>query len=255
MRAELKSLTRRPGHVIFSSLSTTEEFAFHHGGRRELQFNIGFETVAGVREFRHGVAFSFETSRSLPTLDELYPKVARFNDCVRQDLESFADLRMWHFDQEERSGDYLPGPIPSELARKGVFVFLGRRQPVDRPIDYEAVLLDFDRLLQLYQYVESRGELKAAHPAQFTFRPGCSAKAASTSGTHAQMQLDIALRHNEIQRALFHRLVEQYGADNVGTECPSLFGTRVDVVVRDGPNWWYYEIKTSHGCRSIGNNR
>ena len=37
IRAELKSLTRRPGHVIFSSLSTTEEFAFHHGGRPELR--------------------------------------------------------------------------------------------------------------------------------------------------------------------------------------------------------------------------
>ena len=129
-------------------------------------------------------AFSFETSRSLLTIDELYPKVSRFNDFVRQDLESFADLRMWHFDQGERSGDYLPGPIPSELARKEVFVFLGKRQPVDRPIDYEAALLDFDRLLQLYLYVESPGKLKASHPAQFTFRPGCSVKAASTSCTH-----------------------------------------------------------------------
>ena len=119
IRAELKSLTRRPGHVIFSSLSTTEEFAFHHGGRRELQFNIGFETVANVREFRHGVAFSFETSRCLPTLDELYPKVSRFNDFVRQDLEAFADLRMWHFDQGERSGDYLPGPISLGSRQEG----------------------------------------------------------------------------------------------------------------------------------------
>jgi hypothetical protein len=64
------------------------------------------------------------------------------------------------------------------------------------------------------------------------------------------MQLDIALRHNEIQRALYWRLVEQYGEDNVGTECSGLFGTRIDVVVRDGPNWWCYEIKTSHSPRA-----
>jgi hypothetical protein len=157
---------------------------------------------------------------------------------------------MWHFDQGERSGDYLPGPIPSELARKEVFVFLGRRQRVDRAIDYEAVLLDFDRLLELYRYVESPSRSNGIQSAPFTFRPGCSVKAASTSYTHAQMQLDIALRHNELQRALYSRLVEQHGEDNVGTEHPSFFGTRVDVIVRDGTNLWYYEIKTSQSPRA-----
>lgn len=31
---------------------------------------------------------------------------------------------------------------------------------------------------------------------------------------------------------------------------PQSFGTRVDVIVRDGSNWWYYEIKTSHSPRA-----
>jgi hypothetical protein len=43
--------------------------------------------------------------------------------------------------------------------------FLGKRQPVDRPIEYEAALLDFDRLLPLYRFVESPCELKIVDPA------------------------------------------------------------------------------------------
>jgi hypothetical protein len=48
IRRELKGLQRLPTQNIFTSLTTSEEWAFHHGGRREIQFNIGIERLGGV---------------------------------------------------------------------------------------------------------------------------------------------------------------------------------------------------------------
>jgi hypothetical protein len=77
IRVALKSLSRRPGHDIFSSRTTNHNYAFHNGGRSELQFNIG--DLADTRGFRFGVAFSFETSQAMPTpIDVLAPKVGLF---------------------------------------------------------------------------------------------------------------------------------------------------------------------------------
>src|SRR2546426_10431872 len=74
VRADLKKLGRQPGRDIFTSQTIADEWAFHHGGRSELQFNIGMENVSNVTKLRHGVAFSFETSRTLHSIDILIPK-------------------------------------------------------------------------------------------------------------------------------------------------------------------------------------
>ncbi|HLX70843.1 MAG TPA: hypothetical protein VKV04_14535, partial [Verrucomicrobiae bacterium] len=69
IRAELHG-KQQSGHKIFSSQTITEDWAFHHGGRSELQFNIGFDGSDG-KNLRSGVAFSFETSRSFPKIGRL----------------------------------------------------------------------------------------------------------------------------------------------------------------------------------------
>lgn len=79
----------------------------------------------------------------------------------------------------------------------------------------------------------------------FVFKAGCSTKAASAKATTTEKELDIDLRHNELQKALYDRLASKYGEDNVGTERPSGVGTKVDVVVRQGSEYWFYEIKTA----------
>jgi len=43
LRADLKGLKRVSGTMIFSAQTTFDEWAFHLGGRSELQFNIGLE--------------------------------------------------------------------------------------------------------------------------------------------------------------------------------------------------------------------
>jgi hypothetical protein len=78
----LKSL---PGTPFYSSLKEQDRhYVFHVGGLNELQFNLGFEDVRGVTTFRHGVAFSLQTTRDLPTINPLVPKIARFNEYPRQ---------------------------------------------------------------------------------------------------------------------------------------------------------------------------
>ncbi len=154
---------------------------------------------------------------------------------------------MWRYEKNSQiEGDFLPGPIPPELLKKGVFIVLESRQKVAN-IDYDAILLDMDRLLPLYRYVEGGGTTEPAPipiPAPFAFTPReWRARPAFAVATQAQRQLDVDLRHNELQRALHNRLVSKYGKDNVSFENPSGVGTRVDLVVRHGDEYWYYEIK------------
>ncbi len=242
LRTDLHGLKKRPGSKIFSSRTITADWAFHHGGRSELQFNIGTEDTM----FRYGVAFSFQTSQSLPTIDRLIPKVRLFNDFLRRHPDLYADMRIWHWRDESRSGESLPGPISHELVSKGVFVFLGHRSSVQE-LDSDRILAEMDRLLPLYEYVESKGRTQRfskPDEEQFIFRSGCTSKAAATKVSYAQQELDVNLRHNLLQNAFYRRLVKRHGAENVGTESSTGIGTRVDLVVRQPNGYSFYEIKT-----------
>ena len=80
IRKEILGFKRLPSREIFTSVTTFDDWAFHHGGRKELQFNIGLESLEGGGEIRFGVAFSLECSQSLPSIDILVPKIDLFND-------------------------------------------------------------------------------------------------------------------------------------------------------------------------------
>lgn len=246
IRMQLKKLKRRPGDKIFSTLTIFNDWAFHHGGRTELQFNIGYADDGNNDNLRYGVAFSFERSQTLPSIDVLVPKVKLFNDFMSLNAVDFGDMRMWHYDEDGRSEDRPAGPIPSALVRDGVFVFMGNRQP-PRKIDYESVLDDFDRLLPLYRYVESGGATSPVPlpKSGFSFRAGCSKKVTTAKATLSEKELDLDLRHNRLQDELYQRLAGSYGTENVRTEQPSGVGTLIDIVVKMKEEFWFYEIKTA----------
>ena len=250
IRRELKGHAHLAAHSIFTPQSIFEEdgYAFHYGGRTELQFNIGFEPGG----FRDGVAFSFEASRTLPEPEEtLIPSVRRFNEYLTLHSQRFADMSMWHWDGNERKGsDHPPTPIQADLIRRGVFVFMGRMQAADA-IDYDLVVEDFDRLLPLYRFVEGKDTFpQVTEPTQggFQFKSGCTLKPAKTTASLAERQLNITLRHNELQRALHDHLAQLCGADDVGTEIGSA-GGQVDAIVRRGEKFWFFEIKTAMSAR------
>src|SRR4051794_13057166 len=78
IRTALKNLKLRPGNKIFSAQTTFDSWAFHHGGRTELQYNIGYVDRDKNDNLRHGVAFSFELSQTLKSIDVLVQKVKYF---------------------------------------------------------------------------------------------------------------------------------------------------------------------------------
>jgi hypothetical protein len=229
-----------------------DRWACHWGGRTELQFNIGLED--GGAKLRYGVAFSFEESReykSARLLALLRPKVRAFNRFLLRHPEVCEGMDMWAWDDAVDEFD-RPGPIPPRFVSEHVFVFLGKYQPIRR-IDYEAVLNEFDKLLPLYQYVESHGVAGAVSvplETNFAFRPGCRTKKRSAIVRQSREQVERDLRHNELQKTLYRRLARQFGRDKVGTEIQGKNGTSIDLVVQRRRGYWFYEIKTADSARA-----
>ena len=152
IRKELKQLKRRAGSNIFdkTTISDDGEWAFHFGGRRELQFNIGFENEG----FRFGLAFSLETSRSLPDIKILFPRIYKLNSIIRESPEFFSDYKMWFWDKN-RSEIGKVTEITKSNIKQGIFIFIGKIIPLEN-IDFNNILSTFDNLLELYRKVEER---------------------------------------------------------------------------------------------------
>jgi len=251
LRKEIKHFKKRPGSSIFSDQTIKENWAFHHGGRAELQFNIGHDG-SEREEIRHGIAFSFETSQTLPDIEVLRPKVRLFNEFLELYPEKYARMRMWYWDKEGRSDDQMPSSIPSERIQNGVFAFLGLIQPT-KSVNEHNILSDFDDLLPLYTYVESGGTtqpVEVLKPTPFKFVHGCNVKKLKTTARSKSDPVNVSLRHNAMQLALYKVLCDKYGKKNVGTELATGNGTRVDVVLKQADGYWFYEIKTYHSPRA-----
>src|SRR5258708_5087062 len=123
IRKELTGNKRLSIKSIFDPRTTTDLWAFHYGGRRELQFNLGIERINGVDELRHGVAFSLERTQTLPSIELLLPNIKLFNDFIELYAEQYDDMKMWHFVGDQKSDDYKPTAIPFELITEHSFIF------------------------------------------------------------------------------------------------------------------------------------
>jgi len=244
LRTKIKNLGKHPTNKIFNSMTIFDEYAFHYGGRKELQYNIGIENEI---YYRHGVAFSLQRSHALSDVTLLYPKIRKFNEFMRLFSKEYSDMMLWYYDENgRRSVDYKAGIIVGQIARPGAFIFLGKLQKEDS-FSYDEILKDFDRLLPLYSYVEDENKIKPEieDVKGLRFIPGCTAKKKATKVTRRERTIDIDLRHNMIQEKLHGRLVREYGKESVGTECQTVGGKRIDVVVRLKGQVIYCEIKTA----------
>lgn len=246
IRKKINKLSRTPSSQLFDQRTVFENWGWHYGGRKELQFNIGIEG-----DFvRYGVAFSLECSQSLPNIDVLVPKIARFNEYLNEFCENFSDLRMWHYESDIRSSEYMPSSIPQERVKEGVFIFLGARSKKNA-VDYDQILKILDRLLPIYLFTEGEVSETALKNRLYDFRfsAGCTKKPSYTSGVLTQRELDIQLRHNDYQSKLYTEMSDLYGEDNVGTEIYAN-GLSIDLVVKQGESYWFYEIKTASTARA-----
>lgn len=252
LRAELKGIAvaSRP---IFGIQSIKPRFAFHLGGRTELQFNIAEDALDDRPRVRHGVGFSLETNPTLPTIAPMLPKLKRFDDYVSRHPGDFNRFRMWcwHAAKEFRSPDLPVGPIPQEWRANGRFIAIGRH---GRPgeIAPEEILRDFDRLIPLYVYVESRAAGSAGRsPRSASPRKGAGDHEGSSPpdfATSARYVLSAKeglrdLRHKHLQN-IFHRCLQKEGG-RVYSECQVELGGKVDARVVKSTECIFYELKTA----------
>jgi hypothetical protein len=252
-RRDHHNFKRLPSATLFySQIEKDRDWVFHVGGLSELQFNIGFEPIQGTRMFRHGVAFSLQPTREMPDIDPLVPKIARFNEYFRIYPNAFDGMSMWHWTPEnQRSENYAVVPITDEMVVRGMFIFIGILQPGDA-VDVGWILDDFDRLLPLYEYVEGTETFPKISNEKKGFRwaPGNKARVARTTFERSAKTVDKALRHNLVQDALFRHLEEIHGEDNTSGEQDCGNGTPIDVAVRCGKGFIYYELKTGLSAQS-----
>ena len=248
LRKALRGLRKKPTRKVFD-YARDPGWTFHVGGRDELQFNLGIEEPFENLDLRYGVAFSFELSRSLNSLAPLLPRVAAFNDHVREHLEDLSDLWMWHHSEKGRSALRRPAPIEPSLVREGVFVFMGALGKSEAP-NFDNVLATLDRLLPLWQSIEEG--LSASAPAgsgEWVITPGLPPRVQRTVMTTVDRVLAMDLRHVGLQNALYHELVSEHGFDAVGVEQAAPGGGVVDMVADTAAGRILFEIKTASGAR------
>jgi len=152
IRKELKGLKKKANSNIFvdDSKTMTEDWAFHYGGRSEIQYNIGFEDEG----FRFGLAFSLETSQALPDINLLKPKIKKLNTLYKEKPKLFSDYKMWYYQNGERGEIYDFRKISSDLIQIGNFIFFGKLVEKDE-LDYGEILKTFDNMLPIYKSVET----------------------------------------------------------------------------------------------------
>jgi hypothetical protein len=120
-------------------------------------------------------------------------------------------------------------------------------------IDTGLILEDFDRLLPLYEFVEGTAAFPSQAPESqrkgFVWTPGNKARVTGTVFARSSQTVEKSLRHNAIQPALYKHLKSIHG-DRVSGEQPTANGTYIDVAVRRGNEYTYYEIKTGLSAQS-----
>lgn len=141
-------------HTIFDE---EHQYIFHHGGRDEMQFNVGGEEIDGKTFSRYALCFSLEASRSLPNpVKDLEHFKERFNHCFKTHPELFDGFKMWYYQNNERHGNFQPQKITGDWFQYGTFICIGNiiRKPLTELNDanLSEILSGFDKLLPIYEF-------------------------------------------------------------------------------------------------------
>jgi len=234
---------------IFTKSTVKDTYAFNDGGRTELQFNIGLEVRDEQRFWRHGVAFSFERSQTLPDPSVLRPNVRRFNIWVESNADALRGFRMWDWEGSTRSEDRPPGEILEaaleDFISRQKFVFLGAMVPESK-VDVTQILRDFDRLYALYEYCLE--EIPSVYD-PITSQRGVSATI-HTMASRLAAEIEVDLRHNLLQDSLVRMLEAEFPGCLVHPEWEVAEGGRVDVAVDTRDGLLFCEIKVAPHIRS-----
>jgi hypothetical protein len=247
-RKRYKSLNRKPTNNIFYEKTIFDGYAFHAGGRKEIQYNIGVEEG---NKFRYGLAFSLELSQSLNDISILFPNILRLNQIISERLELFKYYKLWYYSENGRSKNSIVHEIPENWIHEGNFIFLGKLVNIAN-IDYNDIISTFNDMLVIYLEVENinirkvnRGTVKE----KFIFNNDKVKLVEKRNYTSIERNTNISIRHSIIQSSLYKILSEQYGKNNVGLE-NNINGGKIDAVVKDKDGYIFYEIKTGNNAES-----
>ena len=150
---------RLPDKIFTSKtiFDTTDTYAFHHGGRDEIQFNFGADYPDGNNFTRYAICFSLEPSQSLTNpVQDLEPFRKCFNECIDKHPVLFEGLKMWYYQNDNRYGNYSPRKIPDNWFKVRTFIAIGNiiEKPIDllNEADLLQILAGFDKFLPIYQF-------------------------------------------------------------------------------------------------------
>ncbi|MBQ9205133.1 MAG: hypothetical protein IJ158_00275 [Treponema sp.] len=247
IRKKALDLSRMKTRKIFSEQTIFEEekYAFHSGGRRELQFNIGFEG----KLLRYGFAFSFEPSFSLPNPNILYSQVLKLNALISENPAFFGQFEMWEYKYGERSENHPVRQITADDLTSHSFVFIGR---LKKEWTFEHILETFDDLLEIYIEVINKNELpiRSFIPKEdFKFKKRKYQLPETRHISVIEREVSIKIRHSEMQEKLYKILSDEYGEDNVSYENRQ-GKNRIDIVVNAYGHNYFYEVKTASSARA-----
>lgn len=248
LRKELKGLQRPKILKIFSdeTIDSKGKWAFHDGGRSEIQYNIGLDE-GGIR---YGLAFSLEPSRTLPNPSILFHKVRQLNYLIEEKPELFEGLSLWSWYNGERK-DYPNKCIPQWMITNNAFIFLGK-ESASESVDVNEILETFDQMLEIYVRIEGgidENPLEQNNQSEvFLFNPSEHQLPQEYSFDTNERKIFVKTRHSQIQAKLVKNLKAQFGESNVSVE-QKIGYNEIDVVVRDGSDFIFYEVKVASSLK------
>lgn len=133
------------------------------------------------------------------------------------------------------------------------FIFIGKLQN-EAEIDYDKILRTFDELLKPYIFVEKTSESGIIEDSvnesdDFTFQVQTPKLPTKRDYSIEEKAIDLDIRHTLLQEALIKKLRETHGHDDVSPEHP-IRGKKIDVVLKTGDEFVFYEIKTSGSAKA-----
>lgn len=144
----------------FAAFSIKDFYAFHAGGRKELQFNIGEDWIKGITVFRYGIAFSLKEDKTLHNSKaEFKESINRFNIFIHNHPHFFDDYKMWYYKGEE-FGEYFEKVriIDDQLFKAENFIFIGKyfEKDIDDidDLDINSIIDSFDYLISAYEEIQ-----------------------------------------------------------------------------------------------------
>ena len=144
----------------FALFSIKDDYAFHAGGRKEFQFNIGEDELEDETVFRFGLAFSLNEDKTLHNSKaEFKSKIDGFNKFFTDNSEFFRDYKMWYY-SNHHFAEYFDEvkAIDEKMFQAENFIFIGKYfKKVAKEIsesDLKTILKSFDYLLPLYETVQ-----------------------------------------------------------------------------------------------------